>query len=127
MNITVAYVSNVLASVSRICESGSRVVVDEEGSYFQDKTGKAYLSSTDGIRMEVTNPSKMDDITSDSNFMPAVNIPGLDYKTLNDLNTKFGDIDTYRGKYSIITIPRTRTKISDPLSFCSGVRRRPKS
>lgn len=67
--------------------------------YFQDKTGKAYLSSTDGIRMEVTNPSKMDDITSDSNFLPAVNIPGLDYKTLNDLNTKFGDIDTYRAVY----------------------------
>ena len=83
--------------------------------YFQDKTGKAYLSSTDGIRMEVTNPSKMDDITSDSNFLPAVNIPGLDYKTLNDLNTKFGDIDTYRGIKSIITIPRTPTRISDKL------------
>ena len=65
--------------------------------YFQDKTGKAFLSSTDGIRMEVLNPANMNDITSDSNFLPAVNIPGLDYPTLNDLNTKFGDIDQYRG------------------------------
>ena len=95
--------------------------------YFQDKTGKAYLSSTDGIRMEVTNPSKMDDITSDSNFLPAVNIPGLDYKTLNDLNTKFGDIDTYRGIKSIIKMPHTCIEIYYQLLFLSGVRRRPKS
>ena len=37
MRITVADVINVLASVSKICECGSRVVFDEVGSYIEDK------------------------------------------------------------------------------------------
>ena len=37
MRITVADVSKVLASVSKICECGSRVIFDEEGSYIEDK------------------------------------------------------------------------------------------
>ena len=39
MRITVADVSQALASVSKICERGSRVVFDEEGSYIEDKRG----------------------------------------------------------------------------------------
>ena len=38
MRITVADVSKVLASVSKICECGRRVIFDEEGSYIEDKT-----------------------------------------------------------------------------------------
>ena len=36
MRIAVADVSKVLASVSKICECGSRVVFDEAGSYIED-------------------------------------------------------------------------------------------
>ena len=37
MKVTVADVSKVLASVSKICECGSRVVFDDAGSYIEDK------------------------------------------------------------------------------------------
>ena len=37
MKITVADVSKVLASVSRICECGNRVVFDDDGSYIEEK------------------------------------------------------------------------------------------
>ena len=37
MRITVADVSKVLASVSKICECGSMVVFDEAGNYIEDK------------------------------------------------------------------------------------------
>ena len=62
--------------------------------------------------MEVLNPANMNDITSDSNFLPAVNIPGLDYPTLNDLNTKFGDIDQYRGDWLSLLIKILTIKAS---------------
>ena len=34
----------------------------------QDTSGKAYLSSTDGIRMEVLNPAAMDDVSTQPNL-----------------------------------------------------------
>ena len=37
MRITVVDVSKVLASVSKICECGNRVIFDEAGSYIEDK------------------------------------------------------------------------------------------
>ena len=41
MKMTVAQVSKVLASGSKICECGNTVVCDEDGSYIKDKkTGK---------------------------------------------------------------------------------------
>ena len=42
MKMTVAEVSEVLASVARICECNNRVVFDEDGSYIEDKsTGRS--------------------------------------------------------------------------------------
>ena len=46
--------------------------------YIQDKRGSAYLSSWDGVRMDVVNPAKMQDIQSAESFLPAVNIPGYE-------------------------------------------------
>ena len=41
MRMAVAKVNKVLASVARICENGTRVVFDEDGSYVMDKkTGR---------------------------------------------------------------------------------------
>ena len=41
MNMTVAEVSKVLASVAWICECNNRVVFDDDGSYIEDKaTGR---------------------------------------------------------------------------------------
>ena len=47
-------------------------------TYFRDKRGTAYLSSWDGVRMDVVNPAKMRDIMSADSFLPAVNIPGYE-------------------------------------------------
>ena len=51
MKITVADVSKVLASVSRICECGCRVVFDNEGSYIEDKRSgqKTELHKRNGV------------------------------------------------------------------------------
>ena len=40
MKVTVADVNKVLASVSKICECGNKVVFDEDGSYIEDKRTK---------------------------------------------------------------------------------------
>ena len=42
MNMVVAVVTNVLASVARRCESGNRVVVDEEGRYIECKAAMGW-------------------------------------------------------------------------------------
>ena len=51
MRITVADVSKVLASVSKICECGSRVVFDESGSYIEDDEsgGKTPIHKRNGV------------------------------------------------------------------------------
>eukprot|EP00090_Calanus_glacialis_P002056 TRINITY_DN11545_c0_g1_i1.p1 TRINITY_DN11545_c0_g1~~TRINITY_DN11545_c0_g1_i1.p1 ORF type:complete len:1257 (-),score=209.03 TRINITY_DN11545_c0_g1_i1:263-3970(-) len=69
--------------------------------YFQDPSGKAFLSSTDGVRMEVLDPTKMDAVLNDTDypFKPAVNIPGYDIGVLNKgLKITFPG-STYQARY----------------------------
>ena len=51
MNMTVADVSKVLASVANICECGNSVVFDEDGSYLEDKRSnkRTAMHKRDGV------------------------------------------------------------------------------
>ena len=51
----------------------------------QDNKGKAYLSSLDGVRMDVVNPANMQNILEDAEhpFVPSINIPGYNIETID--------------------------------------------
>ena len=60
----------------------------------QDTSKKAYLSSWDGVRMDVMDPSKIAQIKAADSFIPAVNIPAYDIGVLdNDLKITFPGSD----------------------------------
>ena len=65
--------------------------------YLQDTSGKAFFSSTDGVRIELTDPSKISSIMEDSTFQPAVSVPGEDYKTFADNPVKFVESSNFAG------------------------------
>ena len=66
--------------------------------YLQDTSGKAYFSSTDGVRIELTDPTKIPAILDDSTFQPAVSVPGEDYKTFADNPVKFVESSNFAGR-----------------------------
>ena len=51
----------------------------------QDNKGKAYLSSLDGVRMDVMDPANMQNILDDTEhpFVPAINVPGYNIETID--------------------------------------------
>ena len=65
--------------------------------YLQDTSGKAYFSSTDGVRIELTDPTKIPAILDDATFQPAVSVPGEDYKSLSDNPVKFVASSDFEG------------------------------
>ena len=71
----------------------------------QDNDGRAYLSSLDGVRMDVVNPANMQSILNDTlhAFVPAINIPGYNIEKIDtslSANLTFPDSD-YVGNDSL--------------------------
>jgi len=71
--------------------------------YLQDRSGEAFMSSADGKRIDVVDPSKIAEIQDDAEFLPATVIPGYDIKTLTDLEIKPHEASQYSVGYDGIT------------------------
>ena len=75
----------------------------------QDNKGKAYLSSLDGVRMDVVNPANMQNILEDAEhpFVPSINIPGYNIETIDTTlkaNMSYPGSD-YTGDVMILAAP----------------------
>ena len=67
-------------------------------TYFRDRKQNAFLSSWDGVRMDVVDPSKMPAITGAATFISAINIPGYEISVIDtEMQITFPGSD-YAGK-----------------------------
>merc|ERR1711974_476007 len=71
--------------------------------FLEDTSGRALISSSDGVRMEV-GPISLDQVLADPSFLPAVAVPGFDKATLEDAPVKFSPDSAYQGEFDSLLL-----------------------